>query len=116
MKDLVRVIDRRERVVVELWRKGRLTPGTIVIYLQWVRRFRLYCDKRRLVETEQLTAVGVRRFTQAYTGPDSEGDKAPKTAATSPAMRFMRGLARWERSERRCRRGARNMHHHYHRY
>ena len=76
MKDLV--IDRRERAVIDLWRKGRLTPGTIVIYLQWVRRFRLYCDKRRLLETEQLTAVGVRRFTHAYTGPRLKGRQSSK--------------------------------------
>jgi len=78
MKDLVRVIDRRERAVVELWRKGHLTPGTIVIYLQWVRRFRTHCDERKLMETEQLTAVGVRRFTHAYTGPRLRGRKSAK--------------------------------------
>jgi hypothetical protein len=43
MKDLVRAVDSRERAVGELWRKGHLSPGTIVIYLQWVRRFRTYC-------------------------------------------------------------------------
>jgi integrase/recombinase XerD len=78
MKDLVRVIDRRERAVVELWRKGHLTPGTIVIYLQWVRRFLTYCDKRKLQETEQLTAVGARRFTHAYTGPRLRGRQGSK--------------------------------------
>jgi hypothetical protein len=78
MKDLVRVIDRRERAAVEWWRKGHLTPGTIVIYLQWVRRFRTYCDKRKLLEAEQLTAVGVRRFTHAYTGPRLRGRQSSK--------------------------------------
>ena len=63
------MIDSRERAVVELWRKGRLSLGTIVIYLHWVRRFRKYCDKRKLPETEQLTAVGARRFAEAYAGP-----------------------------------------------
>src|ERR1051325_2694956 len=69
MKDPVRVIDCRERAVVELWRKGHLSLGTIVIYLQWVRRFRNYCEKRKLLETEQLKAAGVRRFTRTYAGP-----------------------------------------------
>jgi hypothetical protein len=73
MKDPVRVIDCRERAVVELWRKGHLSIGTIVIYLQWVRRFRTYCDKRKLQETEQLTAVGAHRFAKAYAGPRLKG-------------------------------------------
>jgi integrase/recombinase XerD len=73
MRDLVSVIDGRERAVVQLWRKGHLSLGTIAIYLQWVRRFRNYCDKRKLQETEQLTAAGVRRFTRAYAGPRLKG-------------------------------------------
>jgi len=116
MKDPVRVIDCRERAVVELWRKGHLSLGTIVIYLQWVRRFRTYCDKRKLQETEQLTAVGARRFAKAYVGPRLKGRQSPRKAATSPAMRSMRGLARWRRWIRRCRRGAINIRRHSHRY
>lgn len=72
------MIDSRERAVVEMWRKGHLTPGTIVIYLQWVRRFRFYCAKRRLLEPEQLTAVGVCRFTHAYAGPRLRGRQSSK--------------------------------------
>lgn len=67
------MIDERERAVVCLWRKGHLSPGTIVIYLQWVRRFRNYCDRRKLLESEQLTVAGVRRFTGAYAGPRLRG-------------------------------------------
>lgn len=59
-----------------MWRKGHVSPGTIAIYLQWVRRFRTYCDKRKLLETEQLTAVGVRRFTRLYTGPRLQGKQS----------------------------------------
>ena len=40
-----------------------------MIYLQWVRRFRKYCEQRRLVNSEQLTASGVDRFISAYVGP-----------------------------------------------
>jgi integrase/recombinase XerD len=65
--------DDRERAVLAWWRKSNLSFGTIVIYLQWVRRFRAYCDKRKLPETEQLTAVGVRRFTRSYAGPRLKG-------------------------------------------
>src|ERR1700756_1211864 len=78
MNDGVRVIDSREHAVVEMWRKGRLTSGTIVIYLQWVRRFRKYCDNQKLLETEELTAAGVRRFTHAYTGPRLRGRRSSK--------------------------------------
>jgi integrase/recombinase XerD len=69
VNEAVKSIDSRERAVVELWRKGHLSEGTIVIYLQWVRRFRKYCEQRRLVNSEQLTASGVDRFISAYVGP-----------------------------------------------
>jgi integrase/recombinase XerD len=69
VSESVRVIDDRERVVVGLWRKGHLSRGTIVIYLYWVRRFRKYCERRGLLETEQLTVSGVDQFLRAYVGP-----------------------------------------------
>ncbi len=73
MDELVKTNDDRERAVVELWRKGHLCLGTIVVYLHWMRRFRKYCDKRKLPEIEQLTAAGVQRFTRAYVGPRLRG-------------------------------------------
>lgn len=73
MKDLVRAVDSRERAVVGLWRQGHLSAGTIVIYLQWVRRFRTYCEKRGLRETEHRTAVGIQRFIRGYAGPRLRG-------------------------------------------
>jgi integrase/recombinase XerD len=72
------VADKNERAVVAFWRKGHLSCGTIAIYLQWVRRFKDYCHKRKLVEIEQLTAVGVQRFTRAYDGPRLKGQKCAK--------------------------------------
>ena len=69
MNEPVRAIDPREGAVVGLWRKGRLCRGTIINYLYWVRRFRKYCEKRGLVETEQLTVSGLGRFLRAYVGP-----------------------------------------------
>jgi integrase/recombinase XerD len=51
-----------------------------VVYLQWVRRFRTYCDKRKLIETEHLTAVGVRRFTRAYAGPRLRGQQSAQNS------------------------------------
>lgn len=62
-------VDDRERAVIDLWRKGHLCSATIQIYLQWVRRFRAFCEKRKLDEVEQLTAEGVRRFVRRYVGP-----------------------------------------------
>src|SRR5579871_1352635 len=67
--------DKNEQGIVAFWRKGHLSRGTIAIYLQWVRRFKKYCKNRKLIETEQLTAVGVRRFTRAYDGPRLTGQK-----------------------------------------
>jgi site-specific recombinase XerD len=55
-------VDDRERAVIDLWRKGHLSSGTIQIYLQWVRRFRAFCEMRQLDEVEQLTREGVRQF------------------------------------------------------
>jgi integrase/recombinase XerD len=57
-----------EAAVVAFWRRGLLSSGTIQNYLQWVRRFRIYCKSRGLIETEQLTASGVRRFLRTYRG------------------------------------------------
>lgn len=62
-------VDDHERAVVDLWRKGHLRSGTIQIYLQWVRRFRAFCECRKLDEVEQLTREGVRRFVGCYAGP-----------------------------------------------
>jgi len=73
MDELVKLNDSRERGVVGLWRKGHLSTGTIINYLQWVRRFQSYCKKRKLLETDHLTAVGVQRFTRAYAGPRLRG-------------------------------------------
>jgi integrase/recombinase XerD len=83
MEYVVRPIDSRERAVVELWRKGRLSAGTIVNYLQWIRRFRKYCDKRKLLEAEQLTAAGVRQFTRGYVGPRLVGRQCSQNSWNS---------------------------------
>ncbi len=80
MNERLTVTDDRERAVLALWRRGHLCSGTIAIYLQWVRRFRTYCAKRKLLETVQLTAVGVRRFTRAYAGPRLRGQQSAKNS------------------------------------
>lgn len=70
------VTDERERAVVEFWRKGHLSTGTMAIYLQWVRRFTSYCRKHKHVENEQLTAAGVHRFVRSYCGPRLKGRRS----------------------------------------
>jgi site-specific recombinase XerD len=73
MNERLTTNDDRERAVLAFWRKGHLSNGTIVNYLLWVRRFRIYCNKRKLLETEHLTSAGVRRFALAYIGPRRSG-------------------------------------------
>lgn len=67
--------DERERAVVQFWRRGHLSWSTIQIYLGWVRRFRTYCVRRELIEAEQLSLIGVRRFTRTYAGPRLRGKR-----------------------------------------
>jgi hypothetical protein len=62
MSNCTTPVDDRERAAVDLWRKGHLCSAAIQIYLQWVRRFRAFCEKWNLDEVEQLTGEGVRRF------------------------------------------------------
>ena len=65
--------DERERAVVQYWRRGHLSWSTIQVYLGWVRRFRTYCVRGELIEADQLSLVGVRRFTHTYAGPRLQG-------------------------------------------
>jgi len=69
----------REQAVARLWKRNRISTGSIVIYLQWVRRFRAYCQRRHLEETSQLTLEGLRGFLHAYVGPRRKGPVAPST-------------------------------------
>jgi integrase/recombinase XerD len=83
MHEQLAVADDRERAVVEFWRKGHVSFGTIVIYLQWVRRFRSYCSNHKLLENEQLTAAGVQRFTRSYAGPRLKGRRSAQSSRDS---------------------------------
>jgi len=76
MNTEVPLIDDRERAVVALWRRGNLCSGTILTYLHWVRRFKSYCEKRKLEQVEQLTLAGALRFIGAYAGPRLKGRAA----------------------------------------
>src|SRR5579862_990690 len=65
----VRLRDDRERAVVELWRRSHLSWSTIQVYLYWVRRFKAHCERRKLIEAEQLSLLGALRFARHYVGP-----------------------------------------------
>lgn len=65
--------DKPERDVVRSWRRSLLSSGSVLLDLQWVRRFRSYCQRSRLEETSELTLDGAMRFAHAYTGPRTMG-------------------------------------------
>src|SRR5688572_28585537 len=71
--------DDRERSVIGIWRNGQISRGSIRLYLGWVRRFRSYCQRERLCETDQLTLIGVSRFTSNYVGPRRKRALAPSS-------------------------------------
>jgi integrase/recombinase XerD len=76
----VRCHNDRERAVVELWRRGHLCWSTIYGYLQWVRRFRTYCDGRKLIEADQLSLVGALSFVRNYSGPRLKGRRSARSS------------------------------------
>jgi integrase/recombinase XerD len=69
MRQQLKLSDDRERAVVDLWRRGHLSEGSIQLYLQWIRRFRAFCKRNALAEIEELTLAGVSRFCSEYSGP-----------------------------------------------
>ena len=75
--------DRREHEVARFWRTGHLNSGSIRNYLQWVRRFRRYCERCRLDERSQLTLAGAVRFAHGYIGPRTKGPVASTTRASA---------------------------------
>src|SRR5437899_3327777 len=91
-------VDDRERAVVDLWRKGHLCSGTIQIYLQWVRRFRAFCESRKLDEGEHLTRKASGALSGATPVPDSEDGQARLVVVVLRTTRCTLGLAhcaRW---------------------
>jgi site-specific recombinase XerD len=81
----VKLVNDRERAVTESWRAGHLRPGTMQIYLYWVRRFRVFCARRGLDDVQQLTEEGVRRFVRLYTGPRLGSRRsAPSSKGVAP--------------------------------
>lgn len=75
----VKLRDDRELAVVELWRRGHLSWSTIQVYLHWVRRFRTYCDRRKLNESDQLSLAGALSFARHYAGPRLSGRRGARS-------------------------------------
>src|SRR5438067_986034 len=75
----VKLRDDCDRAVVELWRQGHLSWSTIRVYLHWVRRFRIYCDRRKLNELDQLCLAGALSFARHYAGPRLSGTRSARS-------------------------------------
>lgn len=53
--------------ILRVWRAdGRVHKSASVVYLQHIRRFRVYCAQYALKERDELTQEGARRFTAWY--------------------------------------------------
>ena len=61
---------------MRLWERCHFCQGTVLLYLQWVRRFLVYCREHGLEEIPQLTLAGATQFTNAYVGPRTHGPVA----------------------------------------
>lgn len=63
--------DEREKEVIDVWRSGGLTWGTIAVYLGWVRRWRAHWRTRGRCadDVRRLTLAAVRRFVSTLVGP-----------------------------------------------
>ena len=48
-----------------VWRADHCVQDSSAgVYLQWIRRFRVYCSQRNLDERAELTLAGARRFSR----------------------------------------------------
>jgi integrase/recombinase XerD len=65
--------DQYKGEVARLWQASGISPGTVYVYFNWVRRFYGYCKQQRLETTAQLTLIGAKHFGQCYTGPRKNG-------------------------------------------
>jgi site-specific recombinase XerD len=55
---------------------------TVQLYLGWTRRFRRFCQQRKLDEVEQSCSSGVKRFLGAYAWPRAHGRPRACSSAT----------------------------------
>jgi integrase/recombinase XerD len=53
--------------MLSVWRADRcIQDNSTALYLQWIRRFRKYCEQHKLDERAELTLEGARRFIVWY--------------------------------------------------
>ena len=78
------------QVILRTWRgDGILGAASAQLYLEWIARFRRYCSALGLIEVDELTFDGARRFRAWYA-------RTRKINATylGPASSSLRGLRR----------------------
>lgn len=68
--------------MVDYWRRGGLSAGTVHLYLSWIRRFRKYCQQRKLDEVEQCCSSGLKLFVDCYAWPRAKGNPNGRSADT----------------------------------
>ncbi len=53
--------------MLRIWRADRcMQDSSAGLYLQWIKRFRIYCARQSLDERTELTLCGARRFIAWY--------------------------------------------------
>jgi integrase/recombinase XerD len=99
--------------MLRIWRADRcLRDSSAAKYLQWIKRFRIYCARHKLDERAELTLDGARRFTGWYARQrrvDPQWLDGPRSALHALGRVYdVMGLKRpaW-RAPRRTRRPAR---------
>jgi hypothetical protein len=56
-------------MILRVWRADRSISDTVAqLYLRWIADFRRYCDELELVEADELTHEGTKRFQAWYAG------------------------------------------------
>jgi integrase/recombinase XerD len=78
------------QVILRTWRSdGILSSSSAQLYLEWIARFRRYCSALGLVEVDELTFRGARRFRAWYART-----RKVNAAYLGPASSSMRALRR----------------------
>lgn len=79
-----------DRAILRVWRADRSISDTVAqLYLQWIARFRRYCGELGLVEANELTHEGTKRFQSWYAG-----SRKVSTVPIGLAISSMRALRR----------------------
>jgi len=78
------------QVILRTWRGDRIIgTGSAQLYLEWIARFRRYCSELGLVEVDELTYRGAKRFRAWYAHT-----RKINAAHLGPASSSMRALRR----------------------